>query len=202
MYLFIYIIIDWLDVRRLYGEGVEQLLIRIAKRAGAWAVMACRCSDRGRSYEGSLENGEVTQFYFKKLKELEMSLALVISIDIFLIIVSVFVDRCRPFSIFRRVRQPQNRHCKSVCIFRCCVLQLVVKMGWFSYLADDADVDCGSFIKITKATLPKGDLIFQQKDILSSDWMADPPTAAIPLPFRYNADHTKRIWEVSDAITD
>lgn len=53
-----------------------------------------------------------------------------------------------------------------------------------SDFADDANLDGCAFVEGAEATLQKGDFVFQQKDILSSDGVAGTTPAAVPFPVR------------------
>lgn len=65
--------------------------------------------EKKKNYDGSLENGEITQFYFKKLIELELAVSLVVAINLYLIVVAVREALCRQDSPFRLLRRNRGR---------------------------------------------------------------------------------------------
>jgi hypothetical protein len=65
--------------------------------------------EKKKNYDGSLENGEITQFYFKKLIELELAVSLVVAINLYLIVVAVREVSCRQDSLSQLLLRNRGR---------------------------------------------------------------------------------------------
>jgi hypothetical protein len=136
-----------------------------------------------------LENGEITQFYFKKLKELEISLALVIVINIYLIIVSVSYHPSRPTNTSPAALPNLLKHCKYAYIFLFFALVLQVPNSLSSNPANDANTDSVAFIKRAKANILKGNTVLEQEDSIFASRLDHSNTTAIPLPYIDSNQH-------------